>query len=122
MNSFLRSRPWMIGRSATGVSCAVREISSMARLWNEAGRLCPPTGPGRSTLVVCPGRPHPDVAELHRVAVLLEQDGSLRTVGLVGRACPVGHRAEQGGVVVDDDTVVEHGRIRGRLERAVVIE
>ena len=54
--------------------------------------------------------------------MVLKQDrplGSMRPVMGKARIC---HRAEQGRVVVDEDAVVKHGRVGGRLDRTIVLE
>ena len=54
--------------------------------------------------------------------MILKQDRSLGTVRSVMGAGTVGHGAEQGRVVVNEDAVVEHRCVSGRLERAVFLE
>ena len=75
-----------------------------------------------SSLIIALDRADPDVAEPNRVAMILKQDRPLGTMRPVVGQRTVCHGADQGRVIVYDDTVVEYSCVRGRLERAVCLE
>lgn len=63
-----------------------------------------------------------DVAEADRVAVVLEDDGAFGFMGLVSGECFEGDGAEDGGVVADQDAVMEYGEVGWGFEGVVLFK
>src|SRR5436190_14531447 len=66
--------------------------------------------------------PDPDVAEAHRMSVVLERQRQLVCVSGIRRPRPVGCGTDERHVVLYEHVVVEDGHSRGREQRAAGIE